>query len=136
MATAGQPRKYPYTLDETNQKIELYKDLTAEGYIKKPCWPDFLARNGIGVDEAKRMIDNYGPGEYELSRALKRMLEWCQAQIMTSDGWSGSSMTKAIFLAKQDFGGGVAYSDRQDVKTDSRVEISIKFGGKSKDPLK
>ena len=132
----GKPLKFPYDLKETIRRIELYKELTLEGNIRKPCWPDFCSRNGIGVDEAKRMIDSYGPGEYELSRALKRMLEWCQAQIMTSDGWSGSSMTKAIFLAKQDFGGGVAYSDRQDVKTDSKVEISVKFGGKSKDPFK
>ena len=135
MGVSGPPKKFPYDEQETDRRIELYKELTLEGHVKKPCWTDFLARNNISVDEAKRMIREYGPGEKTLSENLKKMLEWCTAQLFTADSWGGGNQAKAIFLSKQDFGLG-GYSDRQDVKTDSKVEISVKFGGKSKDPFR
>ena len=131
----GKPLKFPYDLKETIRRIELYKELTLEGNIRKPCWPDFCSRNGITTEDAKRMIQDFGPGEKSLSDELKKMLEWCTSQLMTADAWSGGNAAKAIFLSKQDFGLG-GYSDRQDIKTDSKVEISVKFGGKSKDPFK
>ena len=135
MGVSGPPKKFPYDEQETKKRIELYKKETDKGNIRKPCWTDFLARNEISVDEATRMIKDYGPGEKALSETLKKMQEWCIAQLFTADAWGGGNAAKAIFLSKQDFGLG-GYSDRQDVKTDSRVEISVKFGGKSKDPFK
>lgn len=134
MAPVGAPRQFPYTLDQFKVIFEQYKQDTAENNIPRPCWPDFLARNNILVDDAKEVINSPVNTNKALSLELKKALDWCTAQLMVHPGWGGSHGVKAIYLSKQDFGG-TPYSDRQDIRQKGDMTVNVKFGGKVKDPF-
>ena len=134
MASRGAPRQFPFTLEQTKRLFEQYQTETSENKIIRPCWPDFLSRNDISVEEAKRVINEPNNANRELSEYLKKALVWCTAQLMVHPGWGGQNAVKAIYLSKQDFGG-IPYSDKQDIRARGDMTVNVKFGGKSKDPF-
>ena len=134
MAKLGAPRQFPYTLDQITELFEQYKADTNENIIICPCWPDFLSRNNISVEEAKETINNPVDTNKELSLFLKKALDWCTAQLMVHPSWGRQNSIKAIYLSKQDFGG-TPYSDRQEIRQKGSMEINVKFGSKCKDPF-
>lgn len=134
MDKRGAPRQFPFTLEQTQKLFAQYKLETMENIIIRPCWPDFLTRNGISIEEAKEVINNPVDTNKNLSIYLKKALDWCTSQLMTHPGWGGNHAVKAIYLSKQDFGG-TPYSDRQDISSKSDVTVKVNFGGKSKDPF-
>ena len=131
----GAPPQFPYSVAEIKERFEHYKAEYESGDIKKPCWPDFLTRNGISIEEGKDTINNPVNSNILLSKELQKMLDWCTAVLMTAPGWSGPNSIKAIYLSKQDFGG-KPYSDRQDINASGKMDINVRFGSKSKDPFR
>jgi hypothetical protein len=68
-----------------------------------------------------------------LAEYLKKALGWCMAQLFSNPNWMKKPIA-AIYLSKQKFGG-YCYTDKQEVKQDTKMDITVKFGGKSKDPF-
>lgn len=127
----GKPRQFPVELDEVERAIADYKDKVERKVIKKPSIAGFLGTIGASMDEYMEVIERPNDKNVPLSRALKKLGTWMDGQIIEQSAGPNASM--AIFLLKQGFGG-YKYADRQDVKTDNKLEVSIKFGGKCKDP--
>lgn len=131
----GPPSQFPYSAEEIWEKFELYKAEYESGELKKPCWPDFLTRYAISIEEGRETINNPVNSNTLLSKTLQKILDWCTSALMTAPGWSGPNSVKAIYLSKQDFGG-KPYSDRQDINASGKMQIDVRFGGKCKDPFK
>lgn len=127
----GKPRQFPVELEEVEKAIEAYKDKVEQKIIKKPSIAGFLGTIGASMDEYMEVVERPNDKNVPLSRALKKLGTWMDGQIIEQSGGPNASM--AIFLLKQGFGG-YKYADRQELKTDNKLEVSIKFGGKNKNP--
>ena len=107
MDKRGAPRQFPFTLEQTQELFEQYKQETMENIIIRPCWPDFLTRNGISIEEAKEVINNPVDTNKNLSIYLKKALDWCTSQLMTHPGWGGNHAVNLL----NSFGSGVTNCD-------------------------
>ena len=126
----GAPRQFPYTLEQTVELFEQYKLETEENTVLFPSWPDFLSRIKVSVQEADEVICGPVNTNKELSEYLKKALEWCFVQLFSNPNWLKKPVA-AIYLSKQKFGG-YCYTDKQEVKQDTKMEINVSFGGKKK----
>lgn len=129
----GAPRQFPYTLEETEALFKQYQQETYDNTVVFPSWPDFLSRINVTTQEADEVMLNPVDTNKRLSEFLKKALGWCMAQLFSNPNWMKKPVA-AIYLSKQKFGG-YCYTDRQDIKQDTKTEITVKFGGKSKDPF-
>lgn len=127
----GKPRQFPVEEQELEQEIKRYKRDVDNGVIKRPSMAGFLGRIGASMDEYMEVIETPNAKNQGVASALKKFGTWMDGQIIEHSGGPNGSM--AIFLLKQGFGG-YKYTDRQDIKTDNKLEVEIKFGGKCKDP--
>ena len=126
----GAPRQFPYTLEQTVELFEQYKQETEENTVLFPSWPNFLTRIKVSVQEADEVICDPVGTNKELSDYLKKALEWCIDQLFSNPNWLKKPVP-AIYLSKQRFGGR-CYTDKQEVKQDTKMEINVSFGGKKK----
>ena len=126
----GAPRQFPYTLEQTVELFEQYKQETEENTVLYPSWPNFLTRIKVSVQEADEVICDPVNTNKELSEYLKKALEWCVDQLFSNPNWLKKPIP-AIYLSKQRFGGR-CYTDKQEVKQDTKMEINVSFGGKKK----
>lgn len=126
----GAPRQFPYTLEQTTKLFEDYQKKTYDNIILFPSWPDFLASINVSTAEADETIIKPVATNKELSQYLKKALDWCFAQLFSNPNWLKKPIA-AIYLSKQKFGGR-CYTDKQEVKQDTKMEISVNFGGKQK----
>ena len=126
----GAPRQFPYTLEQTVELFEQYKQETEENTVLFPSWPNFLTRIKVSVQEADEVICDPVGTNKELSDYLKKALEWCIDQLFSNPNWLKHPVP-AIYLSKQRFGGR-CYTDKQEVKQDTKMEINVSFGGKKK----
>lgn len=129
----GAPRQFPYTLEQTEELFDQYQQETKENIVIYPSWPDFLSRINVTPEEADEVILNPVDTNKRLSEFLKKALGWCTAQLFSNENWLKRPVA-AIYLSKQKFGGR-CYTDRQDIKQDTKTEVFVKWGGKSKDPF-
>lgn len=131
----GAPRQFPYTLEQTVELFEQYKQETEENTVLYPSWPNFLTRIKVSVQEADEVICDPVNTNKELSEYLKKALEWCVDQLFSNPNWLKKPVP-AIYLSKQKFGGR-CYTDKQEVKQDTKMEVNVSFGGnkKVKDPF-
>ena len=129
----GAPRQFPYTLEETKKLFEHYQEQTKENIVVFPSWPDFLASINVTTQEADEVILSPVDTNKRLAEYLKKALGWCMAQLFSNPNWMKKPIA-AIYLSKQKFGG-YCYTDKQEVKQDTKMDITVKFGGKSKDPF-
>lgn len=128
----GKPRQWPIDLAATEKIIKQYKRDADNGVIKHPSIAGFCGRCEASMAEYMDVIERPNANNMALSGALKKFGTWLDGAIIERSGGPNGSM--AIFLLKQGFGG-YKYTDRQDVKTDAKVEIDVKFGGNVKDPF-
>lgn len=128
----GRPRQFPLGYNEASKEIEQYKIDTESGLIEKPCIPDFLARIGIAIDVWFDVIENPNDQNMRLSELLKNFAAWCDAEVIR---WgTGTNYKLAALLLNQGFSGH-KYTMSNDVKQDTKVDITVNFGSKSKDPF-
>lgn len=128
----GKPRQFPAEEADVIAAIEQYKADVNHGVIKHPSIAGFLGRIGASMDEYMEVIERPNAKNLAVSAALKKFGTWMDGQIIEHSGGPNGSM--AIFLLKQGFGG-YKYTDRQEVKQDSKVQLDVKFGGSCKDPF-
>lgn len=130
----GAPRQFPLEYNETVQAIELYKQKVNDGTFKKADFCHFCGEIGVDAQTFIDCVKNPCDKNRALVGELKKFITWLQGQYLTAPGWSGPNASKAIFALKQDLGG-LVFTDRQEVKQDTKMEVKVSFGGKSKDPF-
>lgn len=127
---AGPIRQFPYTLDQTKELFEQYKQKVQENEILFPCWQDFCVFIDVDTDTADKTMLTPVDTNKELAEYLKKAVKWCFNQLFTNPNWLKKPVA-AIYLSKQKFGG-YCYTDKQEVKQDTKMEINVSFGGKRK----
>lgn len=128
----GKPRQFPVEEGPLLDAIKQYKADVNHGVIKHPSIAGFLGRIDASMDEYMDVIEHPNAKNMGVAEALKKFGTWMDGQIIEHSGGPNGSM--AIFLLKQGFGG-YKYTDRQEVKTDNKIAVDVKFGGPCKDPF-
>ena len=128
----GKPRQFPVEYEECVKAIEEYKNKVEQEVIRKPSMAGFLGTIGASMQEYMEVIEKPNSKNIPLSNLLKSFGTWMDGEIIERSGGPNGSM--AIFLLKQGFGG-YKYTDRQEIKADTKTEVKVSFGGKNKDPF-
>lgn len=126
----GAPRQFPYTLEETKERFEHYLDEVNAGSIKYPQIKDFFFRNNISMDDASAVVKSPVGTNKALSEYIKRIIEWHFITLFSHPDWLKKPVL-AIYLSKQSVCG-YCYTDKQEVKQDTKMDVNVSFGGKKK----
>ena len=114
------------------EKINAYKNGTADGTIPAPCpsdWYVFIDQDLESMRELMRYRANKESAYYNRAWMAKRMLDWCRNQLNVHPFWSTSgAKIKAMMLLKQDWGDGEQYRE-QDAKSSGPSTVKVVFGG-------
>ena len=130
----GTKSQFPLSYDETREKIRQYKEKVETGEFDKADFWHFCGFLGVDDETVVELIRNPGCRERQLSLELKRFVSWVKGQYATAPGWSGSNGSKGLFLMKQNIGG-ILLTDKPEVRSDGKTEITVHFGGTIKDPF-
>ena len=123
----GKPRQFPLEYDECVKAIEEYKYKVEQGIIERPSIAGFLGTIGANTQEFMNVVYEPNNKNIPLSNLLKSFGTWMEGEIIERFGGQNGSMAK--FLLGQGFGG-YKYTDRQEVKQDTKMEIKVSFGKK------
>lgn len=126
--------QFPLSLEETKQKILQYKENVENGTFEKADFWHFCGYLGVDDETVLQVIQKPGSKNKALAMELRRLVSWVKGQYATAPGWNGSNGSKALFLLKQNIGG-LLLTDRPDGHREGKTQITVKFGGKSKDPF-
>ena len=120
----GKPRQFPIEYEECERAIAEYKNKVESGEIEKPSIAGFLGTIGANTQEYMSVIYEPNNKNIPLSNLLKNFGSWM-------DGWIIATYPAPLakFLLGQGFGG-YKYTDRQEVKQDTKMEIKVSFGKK------
>ena len=125
----GKPRQFPLEYDDCVKAIEEYKNKVEQGIIEKPSISSFLGTIGANTEEFMAVVYEPNNKNIPLSNLLKNFGAWM-------DGWIIATYPAPLakFLLSQGFSG-YKYTDRQELKQDTTVDINVNWGGKGKDPF-
>lgn len=130
----GKAFVFPLSLEETKEKIRQYQEKVEDGTFEKADFWHFCGFLGVDDETILQVMERPGSKNKALATELKRLVCWIKGQYATAPGWNGSNGSKALFLLKQNIGG-VLLTDRPEGKQEGKREITVKFGGRSKDPF-
>lgn len=119
----GAPRQFPLEYDAVYEAIEQYKEKVAQGIIEKPSIPNFLGTIGASTEDYMDVIYDPVNKNIPLSKLLKNFGAWMEGEIVAR-----YPAPLAKFLLCQGFGG-YRYTDKQEVDTNVKAEIEVKFNG-------
>lgn len=128
----GKPRQFPLDEAELVREIKRYRADVDNGVIKRPSVAGFCGRIGASMDEYIEVIERPNAKNLGVAAALKKFGTWLDGEIIERAGGPNASMS--IFLLKQGFSG-YKYTDKQEIKTEGKIGIDVKFGGSCKDPF-
>ena len=129
----GPNRQFPYTLEEIEERFEQYKQEIDDNTVLFPCIQDFFDRNDILMEEADNTVNDPVDKNIDLSKYLKKIIGWHFNQLFTNPNWLKKPVA-AIYLSKQKVCG-FGYTDKTEVKQDTKMDVNVKFGSKSKNPF-
>lgn len=125
----GKPRQFPLEYEDCVKAIEEYKNKVEQGLIEKPSVAGFLGTIGANTKEYMAVVYEPNNKNIPLSNLLRNFGTWMEGEIIERFGGQNGSMAK--FLLGQGFGG-YKYTDRQEVKQGTKIEINVKFNSKLK----
>ena len=129
---SGRITEFNYSDKELEKTIESYKCKADAGEIVLPSWPDFCTFLGVSNDKLEEVMER-GFGKkgayYDRAVMLKKMGEWCEAQLVSNPNWGGKMAVKAMFLLKQGLGRSRRYVDERTQAITSKGGVKITFGG-------
>ena len=128
----GRIPDFQLTNKQLEDKIKQYKDMADSGEVLLPSWPDFCTFLGVGGDTLEMVMDRGFETKgayYDRAVALKKMGEWCEAQLVSNPNWGGKMAVKAMFLLKQGLGRSRRYVDERTQAITSKEGVKITFGG-------
>lgn len=126
----GPNRQFPYSYEETEQLFEQYKQDVRNNIVVFPCFQDFLDRNNILLEDADNVVNNPNDKNKDLSLLIKKIIEWSFNQLFTNPNWLKKPVA-AIYLSKQKVCG-YGYTDKSEVKQDTKMDVNVSFGSKGK----
>ena len=130
----GAALKFPLTCEQTRRKIREYRKKVENGEFEKADFWHFCGFLGVDDETVLQVIRSPGKQNRELAQELRRLICWIKGQYATAPGWNGSNGSKALFLLKQDIGG-MQLSDKPEGRAEGKLEVTVKFGGRVKDPF-
>ncbi len=130
----GTVKLFPLSPEETRRKIRRYQKMVEDGSFEKADFWHFCGFLGVDDETVLETMERPGNKNREVAAELKRLVCWIKGQYATAPGWNGSNGSKALFLLKQNIGG-ILLTDRPEGKQEGKREITVKFGGRSKDPF-
>ena len=128
----GRIPDFQLTDKQLEDKIKQYKDMTDSGEIMLPSWPDFCTFLGVGGETLEAVMDrgfDTKGAYYDRAVALKKMGEWCEAQLVSNPNWGGKMAVKAMFILKQGLGRSRRYMDERSTTVTASDPVKITFGG-------
>ena len=126
--------RFPLSCEEVRERIRVYKEKVEDGTFEKADFWHFCGFLGVDDESVIAVMREPGSKNKALAMELRRMVSWIKGQYATAPGWNGSNGSKALFLLKQDIGG-MLLTDKPAGKGDGKMEVTVKFGGKVKDPF-
>ena len=129
----GTVKLFPLSPEETRRKIRRYQKMVEDGSFEKADFWHFCGFLGVDDETVLATMEHPGNKNREVAAELKRLVCWIKGQYATAPGWNGSNGSKALFLLKQNIGG-ILLTDRPEGKQEGERKITVKFGGRSKDP--
>ena len=126
--------RFPLSCGEVRERIREYKEKVENGTFEKADFWHFCGFLGVDDESVIQIMQKPGNKYKELALELRRMVSWIKGQYATAPGWNGSNGSKALFLLKQDIGG-ILLTDKPAAKGDGKMEVTVKFGGRVKDPF-
>ena len=130
----GTVKKFPLTCEQTRRRIREYRKKVENGEFEKADFWHFCGFLGVDDETVLRVIRNPGKQNQELAQELRQLICWIKGQYATAPGWNGSNGSKALFLLKQDIGG-ILLTDKPESRQEGKLEVTVKFGGRVKDPF-
>ena len=127
-------KAFPLSPEETKRKIRQYQKKVEDGTFEKADFWHFCGFLGVDDETVLATMERPGNKNREVAAELKRLVCWIKGQYATAPGWNGSNGSKALFLLKQNIGG-LLLTDRPEGRSEGKTEITVKFGGRSKDPF-
>ena len=128
----GRIPDFQLTDKQLDDKIKQYKDMADSGEILLPSWPDFCTFLGVGGETLEAVMDrgfDTKGAYYDRAVMLKKMGEWCEAQLVSNPNWGGKMAVKAMFLLKQGLGRSRRYMDERSTTVTAADPVKITFGG-------
>lgn len=130
----AQSVKFPLTCEQTRRRIRDYRRKVESGEFEKADFWHFCGFLGVDDETVLQVIRSDRKQDQELAKELRQLVSWVKGQYATAPGWSGSNGSKALFLLKQDIGG-VQLTDKPEQRRDGALAVTVKFGGRVKDPF-
>ena len=126
--------QFPLTCEQTRRKIREDRRKVESGEFEKADFWHFCGYLGVDDETVLQVIREPGRKHQDLARELRQLVSWVKGQYATAPGWNGSNGSKALFLLKQDLGG-IQLTDKPEHRQEGKLEVSVKFGGRTKDPF-
>jgi len=126
--------EFPLSFQQTRKKIREYQQKVESGEFEKADFWHFCGYLGVDDETILQVIRHPGRKNRELAQELRRLVSWVKGQYATAPGWNGPNGSKALFLLKQDIGG-IQLTDKPEGRQEGKLEVTVKFGGKTKDPF-
>lgn len=130
----GTTPKFPLTCEQVRRRIREYRKKVENGEFEKADFWHFCGFLGVDDETVLQIVRSPGRQNRELAQELRRMICWIKGQYATAPGWNGSNGSKALFLLKQDIGG-LQLTDKPEGRREEKLEVTVKFGGRVKDPF-
>ena len=130
----GAVKLFPLTVEETRRKIRQYQKKVEDGTFEKADFWHFCGFLGVDDETVLETMERPGNKNREVAAELKRLVCWIKGQYATAPGWNGANGSKALFLLKQDIGG-LQLTDKPESRQEGKLEVTVKFGGRVKDPF-
>ena len=126
--------EFPLSFQQTRKKIREYQQKVESGEFEKADFWHFCGYLGVDDETILQVIRHPGRKNRELAQELRRLVSWVKGQYATAPGWNGANGSKALFLLKQDIGG-IQLTDKPEGRQEGKLEVTVKFGSRTKDPF-
>ena len=126
--------EFPLSVQQARKRIREYQQKVESGDFEKADFWHFCGYLGVDDETVLQVIRQPGRKNRELAQELRRLVSWVKGQYATAPGWNGSNGSKALFLLKQDIGG-IQLTDKPEGRQEGKLEVTVKFGGRTKDPF-
>lgn len=123
-------RQFPLEVGALRKRFAEYRQRVEDDKAYIPDWAHFLSTFGSYPEEAQEVLIEPKDKNIPLAAELKREIGWFIGQYSVHPAWRGQGTTKSIWLQKQ-----LGYTDRQEIKSDTKTAINITFNGAGSDPF-
>lgn len=128
-------RQFSLTYQQVFDLFDQYKQEHGTGKDYRASHADFYRFIGVSIDDVRQFVKMPNPHNKATAALLKNIDTWIKAEYDIDPRYNGPGTGKSIFLHKQDFGFGSAYTDKVEQQASGEIKLQVSFGG-AKDAFK